>query len=180
MLGPILTFTSFVWGLVAWRLQLLDKRRFEVTEKVMVVYTKVAQAISVLRILHSCYCFGKTPIQTFLDASPFAHERDSSSVSTLSPRQPTDRHLKRQLGQAARSSSMAFHSDPRETRRTGRRRYRRRSFADQGRTHGVVAAQVGDVRGTGRYRQGVESNYHWHVRGRTEAKGQECGIGDRT
>jgi hypothetical protein len=111
MLGPILTFISFVWGLVAWRLQLLDKRRFEVTEKVMVVYTKVAQAISVLRILHSCYCFGKTPIQTFLDASPFAHERDSSSVSTLSPRQPTDRHLKRQLGPAARSSSMAFHSD---------------------------------------------------------------------
>ena len=79
MLGP--DVHSFVWGLVAWRLQLLDKRRFEVTEQVMVLYTKVAQAISVLRIRHSCYCFGKTPIQTFLDASPLA-PRDSRRIDT--------------------------------------------------------------------------------------------------
>jgi hypothetical protein len=37
MLAPILTFILFVCGLLAWRLQLLDKRRFEVSDQVTVV-----------------------------------------------------------------------------------------------------------------------------------------------
>ena len=43
---PIQTSILFVFGLLAWRLQVVDKRRFEVTEQVTVVYTKVAQVIS--------------------------------------------------------------------------------------------------------------------------------------
>lgn len=42
----------FVAGLLAWRLQLLDKRKFEVAEQVVTVSSKVAEAIRVLRTRH--------------------------------------------------------------------------------------------------------------------------------
>ena len=69
-------------SLVAWRLQLLDKRRFEVTERVMVVYRKVAQAIGVLR--------------------------DSSSVSKLSPRQPDGSTPEKTAGRAEQLNGLPF------------------------------------------------------------------------
>ena len=47
--APILTFFLFVGGLLAWRLQLLDKRRFEVAEEVLVLHAKLRQLIIQLR-----------------------------------------------------------------------------------------------------------------------------------
>jgi hypothetical protein len=49
VIAPILTFVLFVGGLLAWRLQLLDKRRFEVAEQVLVLHAKLTQRLSYIR-----------------------------------------------------------------------------------------------------------------------------------
>lgn len=46
LLGALLIFTL---GLLAWRQQLLDKRRFEVAEEVLVMYARLAAQIRILR-----------------------------------------------------------------------------------------------------------------------------------
>lgn len=45
----LVALAVFLFGLVAWRLQLLDKRRFEVAEQALLVHSKVAEALRVLR-----------------------------------------------------------------------------------------------------------------------------------
>ena len=47
--APLVALAVFLFGLVAWRLQLLDKRRFEVAEHALLVHTKVTEALRVLR-----------------------------------------------------------------------------------------------------------------------------------
>jgi hypothetical protein len=49
LLPVIVGFFLFLAGLLAWRQQLLDKRKFEVAEQVLVAYAKVAEALRVLR-----------------------------------------------------------------------------------------------------------------------------------
>jgi hypothetical protein len=46
MVGALLIF---ILGLLAWRQQLIDKRRFEVAEEVMVMYAKLAAQVRMLR-----------------------------------------------------------------------------------------------------------------------------------
>ena len=47
--GPFVTFILFTLGLLAWRLQLIDKRRFEVAEEVLVKYAKMAALLKASR-----------------------------------------------------------------------------------------------------------------------------------
>lgn len=53
LLSPAITITfgllAFVVGLLAWRQQLLDKRKFEIAEQALVGFAKVAEAIHELR-----------------------------------------------------------------------------------------------------------------------------------
>ncbi len=47
--SPFLTFLLFLAGLLAWRQQLLDKRKFEVAEQALVTFSKIAEGLRVLR-----------------------------------------------------------------------------------------------------------------------------------
>jgi hypothetical protein len=47
--AQLVALAVFLFGLVAWRLQLLDKRRFEVAEQALIVHSKVTEALRVLR-----------------------------------------------------------------------------------------------------------------------------------
>ena len=49
IISPIITFILFTLGLLAWRLQLIDKRRFEVAEEVLVKYARMAALLKITR-----------------------------------------------------------------------------------------------------------------------------------
>jgi hypothetical protein len=49
LIGAAAGLLAFIAGLLAWRQQLLDKRRFEVAEQALLTYGKIAQALQVLR-----------------------------------------------------------------------------------------------------------------------------------
>jgi len=49
ILSPIITFVLFVLGLLAWRLQLIDKRRFEIAEEALVTYAKMGFLLARIR-----------------------------------------------------------------------------------------------------------------------------------
>ncbi|WP_422013712.1 hypothetical protein [Reyranella sp.] len=45
IISPFITFILFTLGLLAWRLQLIDKRRFEIAEEVLVKYVGMASLL---------------------------------------------------------------------------------------------------------------------------------------
>jgi hypothetical protein len=49
ILGAVAGLLAFIAGLLAWRQQLLDKRRFEVAEQVLLTFSNVKDGIRVLR-----------------------------------------------------------------------------------------------------------------------------------
>ena len=54
-LPQLLTFALFVLGMLVWQKQLIDKRRFEVAEQVLVVFNRASTAIQQLRTRHPWY-----------------------------------------------------------------------------------------------------------------------------
>lgn len=56
-LTPIVGLVAFITGLLAWRMQLLDKRRFEVADQALVTFAKIHVRIADLRTRHSDWSY---------------------------------------------------------------------------------------------------------------------------
>jgi hypothetical protein len=57
IIAPIVAFVLFFCGLLAWRLQMIEKRRFEVAEQTIVAFTKSMEALQTIRARHDYYGF---------------------------------------------------------------------------------------------------------------------------